>query len=154
MTQLAAPRQVQSEALCIAGVSHTYTFATAGGIPPQWMEFAPRIPELNAIGTDTFGVIHNPSETGMAYLSGVQMDPDSVPEELVALTLPAASYLVFNHPDNVASLSQTCEVIWMQWLPASEYEATGAPWFERYGSQFDPINGDGGLEVWIPVSPR
>jgi hypothetical protein len=26
-----------------------------------------------------------------------------------------------------------------------------APNFERYGESFDPVTGNGGLEIWVPV---
>jgi AraC family transcriptional regulator len=36
-------------------------------------------------------------------------------------------------------------------LPASGLKAADAPNFERYDANFDPVTGNGGLEIWIPV---
>jgi AraC family transcriptional regulator len=30
-------------------------------------------------------------------------------------------------------------------------QAADAPNYERYDENFDPLTGDGGLEIWIPV---
>jgi AraC family transcriptional regulator len=42
-------------------------------------------------------------------------------------------------------------MIWNQWLPASGLRAADAPNFERYDEKFDPLTGNGGLEIWLPV---
>jgi len=52
----------------------------------------------------------------------------------------------------VAKLRETCDAIWSDWLPSSDKTVVEAPWFERYGEQFNAVTGSGGLEVWIPVS--
>ena len=38
-----------------------------------------------------------------------------------------------------------------RWLPESGLCMANAPNFERYDEKFDPLTGDGGLEIWIPV---
>jgi AraC family transcriptional regulator len=46
------------------------------------------------------------------------------------------------------------DAIWA-WFPTSGLEhvqTPGAPaFFERYGEEFDPQSGMGGIEVWVPV---
>ena len=47
-------------------------------------------------------------------------------------------------------------MIWIKiepgkWLPESGHEVADAPDFERYGPEFDPTTGNGGLEVWVPL---
>jgi AraC family transcriptional regulator len=39
----------------------------------------------------------------------------------------------------------------MRWLPASGLKLADAPNFERYDDNFDPLTGNGGLEIWVPV---
>ncbi len=34
---------------------------------------------------------------------------------------------------------------------AAAHEAADAPDFERYGEEFDPRTGTGGVEIWIPI---
>ncbi|WP_227699737.1 GyrI-like domain-containing protein [Raoultella ornithinolytica] len=41
--------------------------------------------------------------------------------------------------------------MWSKWLPESGHEAADAANFERYGAEFDPRTGTGGLEIWIPL---
>jgi AraC family transcriptional regulator len=36
-------------------------------------------------------------------------------------------------------------------LPASGLKIADAPNFERYGTNFDPLTGNGGFEIWVPV---
>lgn len=36
-------------------------------------------------------------------------------------------------------------------LPASGLKAADAPDFERYDETVDPLTGNGGFEIWIPV---
>jgi AraC family transcriptional regulator len=37
-------------------------------------------------------------------------------------------------------------------LPSSGFKAADAPSFERYDETFDPVTGDGGFEIWVPIS--
>lgn len=151
---LAEPKMERLETLRIAGISRHYPFEAMAGIPDQWQSFLPLIPRL-ADDTDpvTYGVIYNGGDDSFHYLTGVEVPPDrSTPETTVCLTLSPQVYLVFHHSGHVATLRETCSVIWSDWLPASGRTAVEAPWFERYGEAFDPRTGEGGLEIWIPVS--
>jgi AraC family transcriptional regulator len=58
---------------------------------------------------------------------------------------------VFRHRDHVSSIRRTVNTIWNKWLPESGHEIADAPDFERYGEEFDPRTGNGGLEIWIPL---
>ncbi|HEX5230778.1 MAG TPA: GyrI-like domain-containing protein, partial [Bradyrhizobium sp.] len=60
-------------------------------------------------------------------------------------------YAVFAHRDHVSTIRRTINTIWNEWLPASGLKAADAPNFERYDANFDPVTGNGGLEIWIPV---
>ena len=53
--------------------------------------------------------------------------------------------------DHISTIRRTINTIWNHWLPASGLKAADAPNFERYDENFDPLTGDGGLEIWIPV---
>jgi AraC family transcriptional regulator len=87
------------------------------------------------------------------YISGVEVTGFSqVQPELAHLRIPSQRYAVFTHRDHVSSIRRTWFTIFNQWLPASGYQTTGGPEFERYGPEFDPRTGTGGFEIWIPVS--
>jgi predicted transcriptional regulator YdeE len=60
-------------------------------------------------------------------------------------------YAVFTHSDHVSSIRRTFNSIWNNWLPASGQKMADAPTFERYGENFDPLTGNGGFEIWVPV---
>jgi AraC family transcriptional regulator len=151
---LAEPRIESRGRLCIAGISRHYPFESVAQIPDQWQSFVPLMTRIS--GEDsapTYGVIYNGTDESFDYLSGVERSTDGdAPDGLVRLDLAPQTYLVFTHGDHVATLRETCEAIWTEWLPSSNHVALEAPWFERYGDSFDPETGAGGLEVWIPVA--
>jgi AraC family transcriptional regulator len=41
--------------------------------------------------------------------------------------------------------------IWNKWIPQSGLKVVAAPSFERYGPEFNPKTGLGGVEIWIPI---
>ena len=68
------------------------------------------------------------------------------------MRIPEQRYAVFTHTEHVSTIRRTVNAIWNQWLPASGLKAADAPNFERYDEKFDPATGNGGLEIWVPVS--
>ena len=60
-------------------------------------------------------------------------------------------YAVFAHRDHIAAIRRTWFTIWNKWLPESGHQVAESPEFERYGEEFDPRTGTGGLEIWIPI---
>jgi AraC family transcriptional regulator len=72
------------------------------------------------------------------------------------VSIPTQKYAVFSHREHVSKLSNTVGTILSKWLPQSGYEvahvgADAPDFFERYGEDFDPQTGTGGMEVWIPI---
>lgn len=153
-TTLATPRFEKLHDLTVVGISRYYPFEKVGEIPDQWQSFAPMIPQVASGGLPaTYGVIYNGGDDSFDYLSGVELPAGiQAPKGMVSLNVPAQSYAVFWHAGHVATLRETCDAIWSDWLPSSDKAVVEAPWFERYGDQFNPTTGSGGLEVWIPIS--
>jgi AraC family transcriptional regulator len=60
-------------------------------------------------------------------------------------------YAVFSHSEHVSTIRSTWTTIWNAWWPSSGHELADAPDFERYGEEFDPRTGLGGLEIWVPI---
>ncbi len=58
---------------------------------------------------------------------------------------------MFSHREHVSTIRRTINTIWSKWLPESGEQAADAADFERYGEEFDPWTGTGGLEIWIPI---
>ena len=138
----------------IAGLARHYPFEKVAEIPDQWQSFTPMLAGLSDVDTSvTYGVIYHSKDDSFDYLTGVALaDGAQVPKDMVALETAAQEYAVFQHEGHVAHLRATCDAIWSDWLPTSGYTAVEAPWMERYGERFDPMSGNGGLEIWIPVS--
>ena len=78
-------------------------------------------------------------------------DFSDLPREFARVRIPEQKYAVFTHRDHISTIRRTVNTIWNQWLPASGLKAADAPNFERYDVTFDPVTGNGGLEIWVPV---
>ncbi len=151
------PRIVEGKALLIAGINARYACGPGAGIPAQWQRFAPHIGALpGEVYGVTYGVIHNDDDAGgYDYLCGVEVaDFAQVPAELDRLRIAPRLYAVFTHEGHVSAISATIQAIWSTWLPNSDYEAQDAPNFERYGREFNPMTGMGGLEFWVAVKAK
>jgi AraC family transcriptional regulator len=161
-TDLPPPRLEHGRSLLIAGVLQHYGCDDAGaGIPSQWRRLVPHLGHIpNQAGGDlehvTYGVCANSDDHGnFDYLAGVEVtDFGDLPEGFATLRIPARRYAVFRHREHISTIRTTMRAIWTVWLPASVYEAADAPLFERYGPEFDPRTGEGGLDIWLPVEPK
>ena len=151
---LPAPRFEISKPLLVAGLGERYTWESGAAIPSQWHRFhhaVANIPER--IGQVAYGVCCNGDDAGnFDYIAGVEVpDFSDLPREFSRVRIPEQKYAVFTHRDHVSTIRRTINTIWNEWLPASGLKAADAPNFERYDQNFDPVSGDGGLEIWIPV---
>lgn len=148
-------RMETSRAITVAGLKERYQEAGSAGIPAQWQRLSAVLGNLEQqVGEATYGVCHNFSEGGaFDYLCGVEVKSTlGLPEDWQQLTLPAEqTYAVFQHEGHTSMIRHTCETIFSRWLPNSGYQSSQAPFFERYGPEFDGRTGEGGLEIWVPV---
>ena len=152
---LQKPRFQTSKPLLIAGIGERCTHENGGaGIPNQWQRFHQKLGEIpDRVGQVAYGVCCNGDDSGnFDYIAGVEVaDFSDLPREFSRVRIPEQKYAVFTHGDHISSIRRTVNTIWNQWLPASGMKAADAPFFERYDENFDPLTGDGGLEIWIPV---
>jgi AraC family transcriptional regulator len=154
LASLEPPRFENLNTLLIAGLSERYTSETCANIPAQWQRFAPHLGHIpGQVGRTAYGVICNSDDAGNTeYICGVEVaDFARVPAEFSRLRIPERRYAVFAHRDHIAAIRRTWFTIWNKWLPESGHDVAEAPEFERYGEQFDPRTGTGGLEIWIPI---
>jgi AraC family transcriptional regulator len=152
--ELAAPRFETLKPTLLVGLTERYNCQAAGGIPDQWQRFSPHLGTIpNQVGQVAYGAIHRfDAEENFDYLCGVEVrDATAVPQGLTSLPLPAQRYAVFRHSGHVAGVRATCDAIWSNWFPTSGCEPAEAPMLERYGPEFNPTTGMGGLEIWIPI---
>jgi AraC family transcriptional regulator len=150
-----APRFVDGKAMTFAGMSEHVT-SDWDKIDKLWWRFAPHIGKVpgQVVARVAYGVVTN-SGKGIDYLAAVEVTGTKVlPKDFVQASLPAQRYAVFAHEGHVSKLKDTMDAIW-KWFPTSGLEharTAGAPaFFERYGEEFDPQKGTGGIEVWVPV---
>ena len=103
-----------------------------------------------------YGVCCNGDDAGnFDYIAGVEVsDFSDLPREFSSVRIPEQRYAVFTHSEHISTIRRTVGTIWNHWLPASGLKAADAPNFERYDEKFDPVSGNGGLEIWVPVGSR
>ena len=151
---LQAPRFQTGKPLLVAGIGERYTCETGAAIPGQWQRFHQSVATFpGRIGPVAYGVCCNGDDAGnFDYIAGVEVaDFSDLPREFSRVRIPEAKYAVFTHSDHISTIRRTVNTIWNHWLPASGLKAADAPNFERYDENFDPLTGNGGLEIWIPV---
>jgi AraC family transcriptional regulator len=151
---LQAPRFETSKPLLVAGLGERYTWESGAAIPGQWHRFHQSVADIpERIGQVAYGVCCNGDDAGnFDYIAGVEVpDFSDLPREFSRVRIPEQKYAVFTHRDHISTIRRTITTIWNEWLPASGLKAADAPNFERYDQNFDPLTGNGGLEIWIPV---
>jgi AraC family transcriptional regulator len=154
LAKLEPPRFETSRPFLIAGLGERYSCETGAAIPMQWQRFGPYIGNIpGETGDVAYGVCVNGDDTGnFDYIAGVEViDFSDLPKEFSRVRVPAQKYAVFAHREHISTIRRTVNTIWNKWLPASGHEISDAPEFERYGPEFDPRSGNGGVEIWIPV---
>src|SRR5712672_1901022 len=152
---LQAPRFQTGKPLLVAGIGERYTCETGAAIPGQWQRFHQSVANVpGRIGAVAYGVCCNADDAGnFDYIAGVEVaDFSDLPREFSRVRIPGQRYAVFTHRDHISTIRRTVNTIWNHWLPASGLKAADAPNFERYDENFDPLTGNGGLEIWIPVA--
>jgi AraC family transcriptional regulator len=155
MDNLQPPRFETGKPLLVAGLGERYTWESGGpAIPGQWQRFHQSVENIpGRVGKVAYGVCCNGDDAGnFDYIAGVEVsDFSGLPREFSRVRIPEQRYAVFTHRDHISSIRRTINTIWNQWLPASGLKAADAPNFERYDENFDPLTGNGRLEIWIPV---
>jgi AraC family transcriptional regulator len=152
---LEPPRFETYRPILIAGLGERYTCESSAGIASQWQRFQPHLGHVpTQVGNVAYGLMCNQDDEGnFDYICGVEVrDFSATPGQFARVRVPAHRYAVFKHRDHISSIRNTMNAIWTRWVPQSGYEVADAPFFERYGEEFDGSTGHGGLEVWIPIS--
>ena len=153
---LKAPRFETAKAFLVAGIAERISCDNGATIPGMWARFHQEVADIPARqGNDqvAYGVCCNGDDSGnFDYIAGVEVsDFSDLARRFGRIRIPEQRYAVFTHTDHIASIRRTVNAIWNQWLPSSGYKAADAPNFERYDEKFDPVTGNGGFEIWIPV---
>lgn len=156
---VSAPRFVRRGRMVLAGLRERFTEETMSEIPKLWARFAPLIGQVpGEVEGVAYGVCVRPGcegEAGFEYMAAVEVVDGVRTEELDGLEIPALEYAVFAHEGHVSKLVNTLEGIHREWAPRLQRalaEGDRVPAFlERYGPGFDPMRGEGDMEIWVPV---
>ena len=124
-------------------------------IPELWSRFVQREHEISVVlePSATYGVMQMEAgaASGLRYLAGLSVSDQaaSVPAGMIAVTVPAGQYAVFEFP--LSEIGSAFDFMFNSWLPSSGYAQTGSPMFERYGEDFDPTVPSSRMEAHIPI---
>jgi AraC family transcriptional regulator len=155
LDNLSPPRFEDGKASLVAGVSGRFSHDNGAGIPLLWNRFHQENANIpNRVGNVAFGVCCNGDDAGnFDYIAGVEVaDFSDLPREFGRVRIPAQRYAVFSHTDHISAIRRSVNTIWNHWLPNSGFKMADAPTFERYDEKFDPVTGNGGLEIWVPLA--
>lgn len=153
---LVTPRLIDAEELRVVGLSVRYGFVEPSGIPEQWDTFMRVL--VGEIAHRAPGVPLSVSsdlrdDLTFAYMTAVEVTRIAdVPLPLTSLRIPARRWAVFHHRGHVSGVPDTYAAIWDYGFHDLCLKVEEAPSLERHCSTFDPRTGDGGIEIWMPVT--
>jgi AraC family transcriptional regulator len=153
--RLDPPRFVREPTTRVVGLAARCSFDTVVTIPAQWQRF---MESYDAIGEKVTGMpvgVSQPpdDEGGFDYMCAVEVRRfGSHPRGFQRLEIPARGYAVFEHRGHVSTIYQTYAAIWNTAVPATGRAVADAPIIERHNPAFDPLTGEGGLTLWIPLA--
>lgn len=131
-------------------------------IGPLWGEFLERAGGIPArVGQAMYGVLfaRPPAERShpdeLEYIAGVAVSSTaSIPDGMVARTIPAGTFAVFLHRGPIRKIAETCHYIYRQWLPASPYEHSGIADIELYDERFCADSEESEMDYSISIRPK
>lgn len=147
------PKICVKPAFLVAGMHEHYGDDASVRIPALWQQFHPYMNLPQRIGGDSYGICSGDNDgCAVNYFCGVEVEsePYSI-SQLETMRIQEQHYAVFPHREHIASINQTFNYIWSEWLPQSGCIPVNAPSFELYHGNFDRQSGFGGVEIWIPV---
>lgn len=154
--ELCEPTLETRPAIRVAGLCERYAYTDCSGIPAQWERFRPFLGQIpGVLPGATYGVCRPTDHPGeLDYYAGVEVDTVAgVPDGLKAVHVPEQHYAVFVFSEHISAIQHAIQAIWQEWVPASGRKAAHGPMLERYSDAFDPVTGEGGFEIWLPVEP-
>lgn len=153
------PRIEDRPAMELAALRQRQSMASGSGIPDQWQRFSRWLGHLDGqVGEADYGIVDQVEEgcDDYDYLCAVEIRPGSeLPAELERVRVPAQRYAIFRHEGHISGIRSTIGAAVGDWLPRSGHRQVedGIGFLERYGPEFDPLSGNGGVEIWIAIHP-
>lgn len=140
------------------GLELTGPYSLLQKIGPLWQTFVSRIEEISARVNPEAMVsmgLTNDRPTDFTYYASIEVeDVSEVPEGMVSITVPAASYAVFTHKGSTDKLGDTINQA-RRTIKESGYGINhDAYWFELYDKRFNPASEDSELDLYFPISTK
>lgn len=125
-------------------------------LPELWQAFVPRMDEI-PFRQDSYGygIIQQTSDDSdlLEYLAACAVSHlDRIPDGMIALELPAATYASFRHQGRTSTINDTVNYIYSGWLLEAEVNHTWGPDIEFYGDEFNQHSDDSVVYYSIPVA--
>lgn len=123
-------------------------------IPKLWSSFNPRAGEIKDRRGGALGLCISEGfdDCHFSYMACCEVNRvESIPEGMIARTVPACKYLVFTHKGSVDKLGETYDFIYGRYLPNSSYEVQAMIDFELYDERFKPDSPDSEMDIYIPI---
>jgi AraC family transcriptional regulator len=146
-------RILEEPVIRVVGLEAAFPKGPSLAIASLWQRFTPHMDAIPAKKEAMpVGVTYNFREDGgFDYLAALEVSRfGDTPSELREMEIPARSYAVFTHAGHIARIQETFRTIWDEMLPAMNVKPAEAPSLERHRPAFNPLTGEGGVEVWIP----
>lgn len=163
MSTIEPTRLVNREPMLLTGLREAMCENFSEEIPRLWQKFGGLLELIShKVDSNCYGLCMKEAQDSpeLYYMACCEVsDFVDLPAALSPVILPSHCYAVFQHLDHVACIKQTMCAIFDEWLPQSDYElvqqsAHCLHHLEKYGEQFNPQTGEGGVEIWVPVTPR
>lgn len=152
---LSEPRFETRPGFIIAGLGGRFTFEKNEGIVGLWQALIPYLGKVQGQADgQSYGLCCNPGQDGsFEYIAGVEVSAiDDLPPDFRYFRVQEQRYAVFRHLGHISTIHQTFFSIFNTWLPESGCMLADAPEFEQYSPDFDPSQGKGHVEIWIPLA--
>jgi predicted transcriptional regulator YdeE len=88
-------------------------------------------------------------------MCGIEVESfDTLPADIGRIRIQPQHYAVFLHSGHISDIRVTCQRIWNEWLPNSQYQSANKPDFEKYDHRFNLETKSGEVEFWLSISEK
>ncbi len=125
-------------------------------LPPLWDAFMPRLDEVEGARPGIcFGVVRQsaPDAELLEYTAAIEVPqrPACVPDGMVHVEVPAASYAFFTHVGDPQRIDETVSYVYSSWLLRSGRRHTYGPDLEVYDERWVAGSEDSVMGYGVPV---
>jgi AraC family transcriptional regulator len=141
-------------ALEFVGIAGVFSPGEMQNIPGLWRRFMSVYPSINhQRGGAPVGICRAPiSGPSFEYACATEVDEiTDVPAGAKGIRVPAARYAVFRHAGHVSTVRGTYRKIFDHALPEHNWTIPDGPVLEKHDTGFDPVSGEGGIAIWVPI---